>query len=131
MRITESDVVVESTSPSLTRFNQLFLEAFYQAGHLFDIERRGLASELTHLLTQIGLKNPQTLTYELEYRTDTPTGEQFCEDVKIGMETLAPFIRRWSRLPADYDELREQINQEMLQPDFSARVHVVTAWGMC
>jgi hypothetical protein len=40
-----------------------------------------------------------------------------------------PFIRKWGRLPADYEELRIQLDQEMQQPDFVSRIHLLTAWG--
>ncbi len=131
VRITENDVLIDSTSPALARFNQLFQEAFYQAGHLFNAENRGLTGDLARLLEQAGLKNVQTRACDLEYRAGTSAGEQFCEDVRIAMETLSPFIYRWARLPADYNDLRAQVNQEIGQADFSARVHTLTAWGTC
>jgi len=128
IRITENDIVTENTSPALTRLNQVFLEAFYQAGHLFTPGSKGVTGELARLLSQHGLQNVQTRTYALEYRAGTVEGQRYYETTKLS-ETLLPFIRKWTRLPEDYPALHQQMLEEMQQPDFVATLSVLTAWG--
>lgn len=128
IRITENDIVTENTSPALTRLNQVFLEAFYQAGHLFTPDSKGVTGELARLLSQHGLQNVQTRAYALEYRAGTVEGQRYYETTKLS-ETLLPFIRKWTRLPEDYPALHQQMLEEMQQPDFVATLSVLTAWG--
>ncbi len=128
IRITENDIVTENTSPALTRLNQVFLEAFYQAGHLFTPDSKGVTGELARLLSQHGLQDVQTRAYALEYRAGTVEWQRYYETTKLS-ETLLPFIRKWTRLPEDYPALHQQMLEEMQQPDFVATLGVLTAWG--
>jgi ubiquinone/menaquinone biosynthesis C-methylase UbiE len=128
IRVTEADVATKSNSPALTRLSQVFLEAFYHAGHLFSPESRGVTGDLARLLTQHGIQDVQTRTYALEYRAGTPEGERYFEDVRLA-ETLLPFIRKWGQVPENYAELRRQTLEDLQRPDFVATLTVVTAWG--
>lgn len=128
IRVTESDIATESTSQVLTRLSQVFLDAFYQAGHLFSPASKGVTGDLARLLRQHGIQGVQTRTCLLEYRAGTPAGELYTEDVRLSV-TLLPFIRKWSQVPDNYAELRQQTLQDMHQPDFVATLTVVTAWG--
>jgi ubiquinone/menaquinone biosynthesis C-methylase UbiE len=129
LRITEIDISAESTSAAEMRFQHLMREAMYQAGHLFERDTPGLTNELVPLFKQTGLKKIQTQVYNLDYRADTLEGKRFYEDIKLGAETMIPFIRKWTRLPADYDTLRQQIDREMQQPDFVSRINMLTVSG--
>lgn len=128
IRITEGDIGTESNSPALTSLTRLFLEAFYHAGHLFRLESKGVTGDLAHLLSQHGIQNVQTRTYALEYRAGTLAGEQYIENIKLS-ETLLPFIRKWTQVPENYAEMRQQTLDEVQRPDFAATMNVVTAWG--
>ncbi len=129
IRITELDRIPESSSPALTRLSRLLTQALYQAGHLFDSEHDGVACELERLLSQHGIQNIQTRSHILEYRAGTPEGLHFYEDMSRIFRTIVPFIRKWRRLPEDYDAIYQQALTEMQQPDFSAEWSVLTAWG--
>ena len=128
IRVTETDAIVESSSPALTRLYQVFIEAFYGSGHLFTSEGNGVTSQLPRLLHQYGLQDVQTRAYTLHYRAGTPEGQRFYEDTRLG-ETLLPFIRKWTRLPEDYQTLRQQALSDLQQPDFVATWSLLTAWG--
>ncbi len=128
IRVTESNLITESSSLALIRLNQVFIEAFYGAGHLFTSDSNGVTSQLARLLHQYGLQNVQTRAHALEYRGGTPEGQRFYEDTRLG-ETLLPFIRKWTRLPEDYQTLRQQVLSDMQQPDFVATWRLLTAWG--
>jgi ubiquinone/menaquinone biosynthesis C-methylase UbiE len=128
IRITEANIVTDNTSPALTTLSQLFLEAFYHAGHLFSPESKGITSELARMLTRYGIQNVQTRAYALDYQAGTPEGERYYENTRLS-ETLLPFIRKWTHIPDNYAELRQQALIDMRQPDFSATMTLLTAWG--
>ncbi|MBA2680370.1 MAG: methyltransferase domain-containing protein [Ktedonobacteraceae bacterium] len=129
IRITEPDAFVESTSPALSLYYELFMKAMYQAGHLFTQERDGLKKRLPSLLHQSGVQNVQTREYTLEYRMGTPEWQNFYNDVAYGLRTLVPFLRKWTQVPDDYDTICQQALDEIKQPDFVATWRLLTAWG--
>ena len=129
MRITESQMIMESTSPALIRLNELFLHTLYRAGHFFTPQSDGVTSMLASLLHQQGFKHIRTQSYRLNYQAGTPAGQHFCENMRYTFRTIRPFIHKWSRLPDDYEETYQHLLQEMQQPDFGATWNLLTAWG--
>lgn len=129
VRITEFDVIVESTSPALTRLGELAAEAFDRSGHLFTPGSDGVTKELAHVLHKHGLQNVQTRAYVLEHRADTPEGQLFIEDWRRLYRGIVPFLRQWTHLPDDYEEIYQQMLHETRQPDFVATSRITTAWG--
>ncbi|HLZ57529.1 MAG TPA: methyltransferase domain-containing protein [Ktedonosporobacter sp.] len=130
VRITEPDIVAQSSSPSMWRLGQIQLQAFHQAGYLFTLEGSAVMDQLAHLLYQYGrLQKVQTRAYTVEYRPETVQGQRFYEDMKRLFRTALPFYRKWTRVPDDYETLYQQVLSEMQQPDFVANVHLLTAWG--
>ena len=129
IRITESDTISESSSPALLRLHQMSFEALCQAGHFFIPKYDGITSELARLLHQHGVRHVQTHSYTLEYRAGTIQGQSFYEDMKHIFRTGLPFLRKWTRVPEDYEEICQQALVEMQQPDFVATWHYLTVWG--
>jgi len=129
IRITEGNMAMESSSPALTGLFEIMLYAFYQAGHLFTPGSKGVTGDLAPLLRQDGLQQVQARTYAPEYRAGTPEGQKFYEDMKLLFQTLLPFLRKWTRVPDDYETLYQQGLSEMQQPDFVAIGSMLTAWG--
>jgi ubiquinone/menaquinone biosynthesis C-methylase UbiE len=127
IRIVESGVT--ETSPALTRFSELVLAALYQSGHYFTPDWTGVTSQLEHLLQQHGLQNVQAHEQTLEYHAGTPRGQLYVEDVRHTLNTLLPFLKKWTHVPSDYEALRSQVESEIQQPDFVATLHVLIAWG--
>lgn len=129
IRVTEADFNLESNSPGFNRLNDLCLEALYRAGHYFTPEGNGVMSQLARLLHQYGLQNVQTRGCTLEYRADTSEGQHFVEDMRLVYRTILPFLKKWIRVPEDYETIYQQALSEMQQPDFVGLVGVLTAWG--
>jgi ubiquinone/menaquinone biosynthesis C-methylase UbiE len=129
IRVTESDAIIESSSPALTHLNQLFLQAFYQAGHLFTPDNKGLTGELARLLYQYGFQNVQTRSHTLHYRAGTAEEQYFSEDMRLVYRTVVPFLRKWGQVPDDYETIYQQALSELQQPDFVATWSLLTAWG--
>jgi len=129
IRITESDMIFESSSPALLQLTHMFFEASCQAGHFFTHNGNGVTSELARLLGQYGLQNVQTRAHTVEYRAGTPEGQSFYEDMKHVFRVVVPYIRKWTRVPDDYEAIYQQALSEMQQPDFVATWRLLTAWG--
>jgi ubiquinone/menaquinone biosynthesis C-methylase UbiE len=129
IRVTDSDLNVERCNPALKRLSDMFVQAFYQSGHLFTPDGNGLICHLAHLLHQQGCKNVQTRSHTVEFRADTPQGQRFSEDVKLMYRTIVPFLRRWTRLPDDYEQIYQQMLSEVQRPDFVKTVVLLTTWG--
>jgi ubiquinone/menaquinone biosynthesis C-methylase UbiE len=129
VRITEAEWLAASNSPALSRLFELFLQAFHQAGHSFTPTSDGVTSELAHLLHQHGLQQVQTRAYTLEYHAGTPEWQSFFENIAHILRTVLPFLRKWTRVPDDYEEIYQQMLSEMQQPDFVATWSLLTAWG--
>jgi hypothetical protein len=81
-------------------------------------------------LYQYGLQNVQTRANTLHYRAGTVEGQHFYEDMKYAHRTVLPFLRKWTHVPDDYEELYQQELIEMQQPDFVATWDLLTAWGV-
>ncbi|HLH60656.1 MAG TPA: class I SAM-dependent methyltransferase [Ktedonobacteraceae bacterium] len=128
VRVTEGSLQGCSSS-AVQRINELVLQALYQAGHIFTPTSDGLMSQLASLLHKYGLREVQTRSYTLDYPITTPEGQAFAEDLKLGYRTIVPFLRKWMRVPDDYEDLYQQMLSDMQQPDFVATMGLLTAWG--
>jgi ubiquinone/menaquinone biosynthesis C-methylase UbiE len=129
IRLTEADLPDGSSSPALLRLFRLLAQAYSQAGKYFRPQANGVADELAGLLEQQGLQHVQTRVYRPEIRRGTVEGQLFCEDMRYLFRTNVPFLRKWTRVPDDYEELYQQMLAEMQQPDFVVTNQTITAWG--
>ncbi|MBV9231493.1 MAG: class I SAM-dependent methyltransferase [Chloroflexi bacterium] len=129
IRITESDIFTQSSSPALLRLGQLFIQSFYRAGHFFTPDHNGVTSELVRLLRQYSFQNVQTRAHALHYRAGTPEGQHFAEDMRLVYRTIVPFFRKWTQMPEDYETIYQQMLNDLQQPDFVATWELLTVWG--
>jgi hypothetical protein len=81
------------------------------------------------MLHQHGIQNVQTHASSLHFRAGTAEGYRFAEDMKLAYRAIVPFLRKWLRVPDDYDAIYQQALAEMQQPDFVVTWEVLTAWG--
>jgi ubiquinone/menaquinone biosynthesis C-methylase UbiE len=130
VRITECALITESSSPAYLEFNQLLVQAFHQAGNFFTDSHDGIISQIARLLEQHGCQHVQTRAYRLEYQASTPEWHHFYEDNRLIFRTLQPFLRKWTRVPEDYEERYQQMLDELQQPDFVAIWPLLTVWGV-
>jgi ubiquinone/menaquinone biosynthesis C-methylase UbiE len=126
IRITESDVE-EGPYPALAQLGRLFIQAFYQAGHFFTAESGGMINHLARLLPQYaGIRDVQTRLHTLEYRVGTPGWQGLHEHSRRLYQTALPFLRKWTRVPENYEEIFQQAMNEQKQMDFVGSWHVLT-----
>jgi ubiquinone/menaquinone biosynthesis C-methylase UbiE len=129
IRFTELDPGTESSSAAFNRLNHLSIQAFHRAGHYFTPNGDGITAYLARLMHQHSVRHVQTRTYTIKYHAGTPEGQLFIENMKLGSQTVLPFLRKWTRLPDDYEDIHQQMLMEMQAPDFVATWEVLTAWG--
>jgi ubiquinone/menaquinone biosynthesis C-methylase UbiE len=128
IRITDCDMPV-SNAPAFGALQQLFGKAMNQSGHLFSTQSDGITSVLEPMMHQAGLLNLRTRVHHLEYRAGTKAGQLYTENIGHLFRTAAPFLRKWTKVPGDYDRLYHQTLEEMQQPDFVATWPLLTVWG--
>ena len=126
--MTEPDMV-ESNSIALMQREELLLHAFHNAGHFFEPAKNGITSALVRLLKQYGFEQVQTRSYLLEFHSGDAEGQLFSENIQHGFRTLQPFMRKWGRVPENFEEIYLQAVEEMQQPGFVAHWSLLTAWG--
>jgi len=129
IRITEADYIGENTSPALSRLYDIALQAFYKSGNYATPNGDAVISQLPQLLTQHGFQHVQTQPHTLAFRTGTPEGARFYEETRLVYRTMAPFLRKWTRVPEEYEEIYQQALEEIQQPGFVATWKLLTAWA--
>jgi ubiquinone/menaquinone biosynthesis C-methylase UbiE len=130
IRVTEPEIVIESSSLTLAQLYELVLDAFFHAGHLFVRKSDGVTSRLAALLHQSGLQQVQTVEHVLRYHSETEEGRLLFEDIRHGFRTILPFLRKWAQVPHDYEALYQRVLAEMQLPDFVATCKLLTVWGI-
>ena len=130
VRLTDEEVIQQSTSPTAMEFCEMLLCALYRAGHLFAQESSGLTAHLAPLLSQFGYQQVQTKAYALQYRAGTPEGQAYIEDGVRVFQTLRPFLQKWGFMSKDYDAMGKQLLEEIYRSDFNATWRLHTAWGI-
>ncbi|HEX7733516.1 MAG TPA: methyltransferase domain-containing protein [Ktedonobacteraceae bacterium] len=130
VRITEQEIMHQSSSDAGTRINRMVLSAFYRSGHLFTEESTGLTAKLPELVTQHGFSQIQTEAHALEYHAGTPEGKDYADNLISASHTLRPFLQKWGTISEDYDELCQQLVTEESGADFHSTWNFQTVWGV-
>ncbi|MBA2681538.1 MAG: class I SAM-dependent methyltransferase [Ktedonobacteraceae bacterium] len=128
IRITEGDLGGGNT-PAFNACHDLIYDALNRAGHIFFSQKDGVIKALEPTMHQAEILNLQTRAHALEYRAGTSEGQAYAEDVKHAFRTFLPFLRKWTQVPNNYEDLYQQMLQEMQQPDFVATWRMLTCWG--
>ncbi len=129
IRLTECEINTPGSSQATTQLHEVWIRAFYQAGHLFTQEPAGITGHLAELLTNSWCEGVQTKSYPLLFRGGTPEGEAFKEDTEYVFQSTRPFLNKWGGIPENYDALHQQSRKDMDQPDFFVTWPHLVAWG--
>ncbi len=131
IRLSEGNIVPETTSAALASLLELVVQAFYQAGHLFNPQSDGVTSELPRLLKQYGnLQHVQVDPHPTSVQHSDEQNSLVYEDMKLLFRTIQPFLQKWIKVPDNYQELYQQMLVDLASPDFKARNPMLTVWGM-
>jgi ubiquinone/menaquinone biosynthesis C-methylase UbiE len=129
VRITEAELPTQSNSSALNRLMELAVAMLHRAGHFFTPTPDGIINHLAELLQRCDFEQVQTHISVLHHRGGTPGGQSFAEDMRLMFRTLAPALRKWGRMPEDYEATYQQMLHEMQQPEFEVSWRLLTVWG--
>ncbi len=129
IRLTEIDFAADTSSPALNSLHRLGIQALHRAGHYFTPESNAVITHLPRLMHQHGVLEVQTRTYTFKFLAGTPEWQMFAEDIRLVYRTTLPFLKKWVRVPDDYEDIYQQALVEMQAPDFVASWNILTAWG--
>ena len=130
IRLTDEEVIHQSTSRGAMQFCDMLLCALFRSGHLFTQESSGLTAHLAPLLGQYGCQKVQTRNHALQYRAGTPEGLAYAKNGEYVLRTFRPFLQKWGCMSEQYDAIYQQTLEEIQRPDFHATWHLLTAWGI-
>lgn len=129
IRLVECDNVL-SSSPTFAQLGVFTARAGHQAGYRFEMESNGVLNALPRILVQQGIRRVQTRAYDLQYKSGTPECEMFIEDMELFYKTGLPFLKKWTSVPPNYEEMYQTTMQELRDPSFEAHFHVICTWGI-
>ncbi len=129
VRITEGGLSPTTNSAALARLHALLCDAFYQAGHLFTPEGDSVMRELPTLFKRFHFENVQIKEHKNVLRKDSEEWRLRNDDMRLLFRNIVPFLEKWTRVPDDYQELYQQMLQDMQQPDFQLMGTMLTVWG--
>jgi ubiquinone/menaquinone biosynthesis C-methylase UbiE len=130
VRLTETAILHQSTSPALTQLQEMAVCAFSRAGHTFELEPRGVIPHLARLLRQYVVPHVQTKAYALEFRAGTKEGEAYAEDMGHVHQTIRPFLEKRGCFSQEHRAIYQRALNEMHQSDFCSTWELLTAWGI-
>jgi ubiquinone/menaquinone biosynthesis C-methylase UbiE len=131
IHITENSILPETNSPALNQLVTLLIEALYQAGHLFTPEHAGVTRHLATIMRRHGVAQVQTKEYPCVIDQTNPEAQRiYADDLHRLYRTGLPFLRKWIKLPSDYQEIYQQMVIETQRPDFVAINIFTAAWGI-
>jgi ubiquinone/menaquinone biosynthesis C-methylase UbiE len=129
LRITES-ANFQTSSPAFAQLYQLLMNALAQAGHITCPAADAIQNMIPDLFHRHGIQHIHTRTHKLIYVAGTDEGEQLLKDSRDLIHNTLPFLRKWIHIPANYEELYQQMLLELQQPDFEEYWSVQTVWGV-
>lgn len=129
IRLTDQEIMHQSNSAAVTQCNEVFLQAFFQAGHLFEPESTGITAHLVPLLTRYGCQHIQTRLHALEFQAGTPEGQAYYENMSHVFRTSRPFLQKWASTANVDEQIYQQALYDMQQADFHVTWNFLTAWG--
>ncbi|QBD75318.1 class I SAM-dependent methyltransferase [Ktedonosporobacter rubrisoli] len=128
IRITEGKVF-ECNTPALSQLRDLLLRAGAHAGHFTTTRQQGFLGHIEPPLRQQGIGTLHKQPIHMLYQANTAQGELMIQDMRHVFRTGLPFLRKWIRLPTDYEAIYEQALAEMQQPGFVTTWDLLTFWG--
>lgn len=130
IRVTEPRVVASyKNSPALEKLNKIALQVNYRSGRLWFESSDGVISQLAILFARHSIADIHTQVHTLTYRAGTSEGQSFARDIALFYRVALPFFQKWTRVPANYEEIYQQAIQELDRSDFMVTSTLVTVWG--
>jgi ubiquinone/menaquinone biosynthesis C-methylase UbiE len=130
LRITELEIINQSSSPALLQVGKMLMCAFFQSWHFFEQAPTGITAHLERLLQGHGYQQIQTMASTIESRAGTAGGQALYEDMVHSFQAMRPFIQKWGCDDAEQYDLRcQQARAEMQQSGAYSTWNFLTVWG--
>lgn len=126
IQVTESELLIESSSEAYSQWWGVTLKAFEAAGHIPSVDT-STGDWLEALFEQHGLRNVKRQRHQITYSGGTPTGSAFVQDVQYAMRTLERFVDKWMPAP-EYRVLCERVRED-LEGNFQVTIPVNSIRG--
>jgi ubiquinone/menaquinone biosynthesis C-methylase UbiE len=129
IRIVEGQIPIANNSPAFSELWSIGFDVGYQSGFYFEPCRDGCTRFLGPLLQQHATQNVFQHDYVIHVNRDYEYLDVFRKDMKLLLQLLPVFWRRFTRLREDYDKLYIEACRELDDPDFTADWIQNTFWG--
>ena len=129
IRVTELEIIRDTSSQALIRCGEQLECALYRAGHHYEEDYRSITTHLPRLLSNHGWRDVQTRVYTIEYQAGTPEGQAFYAYL-TRLHSLRPFLEKWGCRPDGFEKVYYQALDDVQQSDFYAIQNLVTVWGV-
>lgn len=128
VRLTEAELAQQGSSPAHAHCFELYLNAAFNSGRLFERASTGLTAHLPRLLRHYGLQNVQSIVYPFTFKTGTPGGKTYYAYIQH-CQTILPFIQKWGSASQDVETIFQQSLDEIQHKGFHTTWNVHTVWG--
>jgi hypothetical protein len=128
VRLTEVELAQQGSSAAHASYYELYLNAAFNSGRLFERATTGLTAHLPRLLSHYGLRNVQSTIYPFTFKAGTPAGKTYYTYMQH-CQTILPFMQKWGSLPQDVETIFQQTLAEIQRKDFHTTWNVHTVWG--
>lgn len=121
-----------STSPALTKYNRLVVEASRKAGQCFtpDGDQYGITAVQHHLLEEAGFQDIQQQAHVINYSAQMPAHIAMFDNFSTFMKLIQPFlVRAGVTTPDEIGLCYMQALEEMQASNFYAVAYFQRAWG--
>lgn len=128
----EIDNMGSNTSPALTHYNTLFVEALRRAGKCFTAsgDATGIIAVQARLLQEAGFVAIQSRAHVFDFSTGMPAHKTVYENFSTMLHLLQPLILHFDlATPGDLVRLREQALEEMRAETFCGVMIMQSVWG--
>lgn len=129
---TEADGIGTNTSPSLTRYNSIIVQAIRMAGQSFTAvgDAIGITAMQARLLQNAGFQHIQQQAHVSNYSKGRTEHEVIYDDWRTMLKLVQPFLLSCKlATQEELDRLYERALAEMLDENFCAVGFFQTVWG--
>lgn len=129
---TEFEGLGISTSPSLTQYNHLLIQAARAAGQCFTPQgdHYGITAVQEQLLRDARFEGIKQDAHTLNFSTGMPAHNTMCDNFNTFLKLLQPFlVRSGFTTQQEIDHLYEQAVEEMQSDTFCAIAYFQRVWG--
>jgi len=132
LRFTECDGRLTTSSQAYEKYLDLMMQAFALDGRVLNgsTYHAGVTPMLGWFFQEVGCQNIQEKVHLLNCSAGYEAYAGMCEDVKVGLKLVQPFLVRMKvATEEELEELYQQLLAEWLSDDFRGLWYFLSVWG--